>query len=120
MPVAAFATRGGGVASGARLREGLGLLQLVIAVGVVAATLVMASQMRYVATRPLGFDQQNWAMVTVRGTDNWLRAALAAELRRNPRVLGVTQTISTPGQHDGGGLLRVENAEGEIQPTSVA
>jgi putative ABC transport system permease protein len=121
MPVAAFATRGGGAASGARLREGLVLLQLVIAVGVVAATLVMASQMRYVATRPLGFEQENWVMITVRGTDNWLRVpALATELRRNPRILGVTQTIATPGQYDGGGLMGVENAKGEVQPTSIA
>jgi len=121
MPVAAFASRGGGAASGARLRETLVLLQLMIAVGVVAATLVMASQMRYVANRPLGFDHENWVMITIRGTDNWLRVpALAAELRQDPKVLAVTQTQSPPGLHEGGGVMPAENARGEMQPAEIA
>ncbi len=118
MPVAAITSRGGGAASGARLREILVLLQLVIAVGAVAATLVMASQMRYVATLPLGFSSENQVMVTIRGTENFARIpALAQELRRDPQVLAVTQSMVRPGTVGGTGMLRVEDAKGELNRT---
>jgi len=102
MPVAAFAARGGGAASGTRLREVLVLLQFVMAVGVVAATLVMASQMRYVATTPLGFQRENQVLVTIRGTSNFARIpALAQELKLNPQVQAVAQAGQPPGRFAG-------------------
>jgi putative ABC transport system permease protein len=99
LPVAAFSARGGGAASGARVRETLVLLQFVIAVGVVAATLVMAAQMRFVARSPLGFERENQVMVTIRGTDNFARVpALARELRQHPGVIAVAQAQQPPGR----------------------
>lgn len=121
MPVAAITSRGGGAARGTRLREILVLLQFVIAIGVMAATLIMSSQMRYVANRPLGFERENQVMVTIRGTDNFLRIpALAQELQRHPQVLAVAQSIVTPGRFNGSNALRVENTSGELQSTQVA
>jgi len=113
MPVAAFAARGGGAASGTRLREALVLLQFVMAVGVVAATLVMASQMRYVATTPLGFQRENQVMVTIRGTSNFARIpALARELRQNPEILAVAQAEQPPGRF-GSSIVSGTNSEGK-------
>jgi putative ABC transport system permease protein len=102
MPAAAFSSRGGGAASGARVREALVLLQFVIAVGVVAATLVMAAQMRYIARTPLGFERENQVMVTIRGTNNFARVpALARELQSHPGVLAVAQAQQPPGRFGG-------------------
>jgi putative ABC transport system permease protein len=117
MPAAAFSNRGGGVARGARVREGLVLLQFVMAVGVVAATLVMTAQMHYVASAPLGFQSDNLVTVTIRGVDRFDRvAALAQELKRNRDVLAVTQAQVPPGaRFTGGGFVFAENAAGEMQ-----
>jgi putative ABC transport system permease protein len=117
MPAAAFSTRGGGTMHGTRLREVLVLLQFIMAVGVVAATLVMASQMQYVARTPLGFQRDNIVMVTIRGVDKFDRVpVLVQELKRSPEVLSVTQTRLPPGpRFSGGGFVFAENASGEMQ-----
>lgn len=121
MPVAAFSTRGGGAVRGARVREVLVLLQFVMAVGVVAVTLVMASQIHYVATTPLGFQRENQVMVTIRGTERFARVpALAQELRRNPNVLAVTQATLPPGRFDSGGFMPVEDDKGVMQQVRSA
>lgn len=113
LPIAAFSARGGGAARGTHAREALVLLQFVMAVGVVAATLVMASQMRYVARTPLGFERENQVMVTVRGTTNFARVpALARELRQHPGVLAVAQAQQPPGRF-GGTITGGTNEKGE-------
>jgi len=115
LPVAAFSARGGGEARGARVREALVLLQFVMAVGVVAATLVMGSQMHYMATASLGFEQKNQVMLTIRGTDNFARIpALSQELLRNPGVLAVTQTGNPPGRYPFDSFFKVEDAKGAM------
>lgn len=121
MPVAAFTSRGGGSASGARLREVLVLLQFVMAVAVIGVTLVMAAQMRYVDRLPLGFDRENQLMVTIRGTANFLRVpALAQELQRHPEVLAVTQSAVPPGRFDSTGFMMLEGDNGAMESRRVA
>jgi len=113
MPVAAFAPRGGGAASGTRLREALVLLQFVMAVTVVGAALVMASQMRFVANTPLGFHAENRVLVTIRGVEKFARVpALARQLQQNPQVLAVTQAEQPPGRF-GGMITAGTGANGE-------
>jgi putative ABC transport system permease protein len=114
MPVAAFAARGGGVASGTRLREVLVLLQFVMAVAVVAAALVMNSQMRYIASTPLGFQRENQVLVTIRGFDNFARLpALTRDLKQHPQVLAVAQAENPPG-HFGKQIVAGTNQDGEF------
>ncbi len=121
MPIAAFSTRGGGAAEGARMREILVLAQFVMAVGVVAVTLVMATQMNFVANTPLGFDRDHQVMVTIRGTHNFARVpALSQELRRHPDVLAVAQTTRPPGRWSGAGLARAEDGKGAMQNFQAA
>ena len=50
-----------------RLREALVLLQFTISAAVIACTLLMGAQMRYVANKPLGFDKENRLVVSLRG-----------------------------------------------------
>ncbi len=116
LPTAAFSVRGGGVRAGARLRESLVLLQFVMAVGVVAATLIMAAQMRYVSKTPLGFRRDNVVMVTIRGTDRFVRVpALAQQLRQHPQVLAVSQVTTPPGRFRTGAFVNAENATGVME-----
>jgi len=113
MTVAAFSSRGGGAASGARVREILVMLQFVMAVGVVAATLVMAAQMRYVANAPLGFSRENQVMVAIRGADSFTRIpVLAQELRQLPQVLAVAQA-GRPLGHFGGEIAAGTDEKGQ-------
>lgn len=117
MPVAAFSNRGGGALQSGRLREALVVLQFVMAVGVVAAMLVMGAQMRYVASTPLGFQRENVVMVTIRGTDRFAAVAgLAQELKRNASVLSVTQTATPPGRFRSGGFINAETNSGAMEP----
>ena len=112
MPVAAFSSRGGGSASGARVREVLVMLQFVMAVGVVAAVLVMAAQMRHVANAPLGFSRENQVMVAIRGADSFARIPVVAqELRQLPQVLAVAQA-GRPLGHLGGTIAAGTDEKG--------
>src|SRR5690606_20703153 len=52
-----------------RLRETLVFVQLVISTAVIGCTLLMAAQMRYIASMSLGFERENRLIVTLRGLD---------------------------------------------------
>lgn len=98
VPVAAFSTRYGAT-GGLRLREALVFVQFMISVAVIASTLVMTAQMRYVASQALGFAAENRIIVPLRGADVIERRELiAAELARNSGVLGVTTSETIMGR----------------------
>jgi putative ABC transport system permease protein len=98
MPLAAFVGRyqvGGGL----RLRETLVLVQFALSVGVIAATLLMTAQMRYVAGKALGFDAENRIVVPLRGAMLIeQQQVIAAELKKHPGVLGVTTAETIMGR----------------------
>jgi putative ABC transport system permease protein len=98
VPVAAFSTRYRG-AGGLRLREALVFVQFMISVGVIASTLVMTAQMRYIAGQALGFTAENRIIVPLRGADLIERhQAIATELERHAGVLGVTTSETIMGR----------------------
>lgn len=120
MPLAAFSRGAGESAHGSRLREWLVALQFMIAACVVAATIVMGSQMRHIATTSLGFERENRVMVTVRGTNSHARLpALAQRLQSHPQVLGVAQTSRPPGRY-GRTQLWIEDANAKPVPLDGA
>jgi len=98
---------------GLRLREALVFTQFAISIGVIASTLLMGQQMRFIANKGLGFDKENRVLVTLRGRDLVEREALiAAELEKQPGVLGVATSATIMGRdmpHATGG---VQNNEG--------
>jgi len=82
-----------------RLREALVLLQFTISAAVIAATLLMAAQMRYIANKSLGFQKENRLMVTLRGTTTIDKIpTLRTELAKDSHVLGVSETQVMLGQ----------------------
>ncbi|HJR69860.1 MAG TPA: FtsX-like permease family protein, partial [Gammaproteobacteria bacterium] len=105
VPLSAFSTRYQG-ARGLRLREALVFVQFMISVGVIASTLVMLAQMRYIADRALGFDAENRILVPLRGADLIERHQLiATELEKHAGVLGVTTSQTIMGR----GVIRTTN-----------
>jgi putative ABC transport system permease protein len=102
----------------ARMRELLVLVQFTISAGVIASTLLMQAQMRYIANKPLGFQKENRLVVTLRGATTIEKLpTIRTELGKNPDILGVSEAITLPGKQTGENLVQVDNNDGV--PTSV-
>ena len=106
--------------SGMRLRELLVLAQLTITACVIACTLLMVSQMRYVADRPLGFAKQGRLVVTLRGVAVLTQIpAIQQALGAGSRVLGVTSSDVMIGQPLPAGFMDVETNDGAMDGVLV-
>ena len=120
--VPASALVGGGKSGGrsSGLREGLVFVQFLISVTVIASTLVMGAQMRYISSLSLGFERENRVNVTLRGADTILSAdAIRTQLLTNPNVLGVSWATSTMGGNFPINVIGLETNEGAIEQTTV-
>jgi putative ABC transport system permease protein len=103
-----------------RLREGLVLLQFTISAAVIASTLLMAAQMRYVANKPLGFQKENKLVVNLRGAELIEQLpTLRRELAKNSHVLGTTWVQVMLGQDTPRNVTRIETEQGVIEPTQI-
>lgn len=103
-----------------RLRQALVFFQFTISIGIIASTLLMANQMRYVSSLSLGFEKENKILVPLRGAD-LIEAmpALRSELATNPSVLGVSTMLQIPGGQMGLIALNIESAAGVLELQSV-
>jgi putative ABC transport system permease protein len=120
VPVSALVSgaKGGGRSSG--LREGLVFVQFLISVTVIACTLVMGAQMRYISSMSLGFERENRVNVTLRGSDTILSAdAIKTQLMSNPNVLGVSWATAPMGGRFGINAIGLETNQGTIETTTV-
>lgn len=98
---------------GRRLREALVFVQFAISIGVIACTLLMAQQMRFIASKGLGFDKENRVLLTLRDRDLVEReAVIASELEKLPGVLGVATSNTIMGRDMPQVTGKVENNEG--------
>ena len=103
-----------------RLREFLVLLQFTISAAVIACTLLMAAQMRYVANKSLGFEKENRLVVTLRGLDTIEKVpTLRTDLAKNSHILGVAQTIVLMGQQTPVNVTQIETNAGVMEPTQM-
>jgi len=117
---ALVAPRAGG-ARNRRVREGLVVLQFAISTAAIACTLVMASQLRYLASRPLGYERDNRVAVTLHGVDTISQsAAIRTELLRNPDVLGVSWSGRLLGASFDVNAVELEGDGGKLEPTDLA
>lgn len=115
-PLTAMKSGGKFGGSGVRLRELLVVVQFTVTAGVIACTLLMAAQMRYVANRPLGFEERGKLVVTLRGVDVLQRIpTIQTELLANDRVLGATSSMTMPGFAANTSFMDVENNGGTMQ-----
>lgn len=120
-PVAAFRGVQGTGRGGRGIRQALVLLQFVISVSVIASTLLMLTQMRFVQDKALGFEPENRLVVRVAGADQVERMpAFMEELRREPGVLAVAASGNLPGRPINLNALTVEDDNGAMQQRSVS
>ena len=76
------------------LQKGLVVFQFMLAAFLIVATLTLVSQLNYLTSQPLGYDDSN--LLTVYGGGNV--SVFEKELLKNPAILGVAPTNDgTPG-----------------------
>jgi len=120
-PVAAFRGVQGTGRGGSGVRQALVLLQFVISVTVIACTLLMLAQMRFVQNKALGFEPENRLVIRVSGADQVERMpAFMEELRREPGVQAVAASGHLPGRPISLNALNVEDENGAMQQRSVS
>ncbi len=101
--------------SGLGLREALVFIQFAISIGVISCTLLMGQQMRFIAGKGLGFDKENRVLLTLRDRDLVQREKLiAAELEKQPGVLGVATASFIMGRDIPIATGKVQNNEGAM------
>lgn len=97
--------RPGGSSREAWLRKGLVVLQFAISVALIAATAAAYSQLEYLRTAQLGFEQEQ--VVTMDAQDNYRR--LKEQLLNRPEVISVSAATTAPGVGSvGSGGVRFE------------
>ncbi len=106
--------------SGLRLRELLVLVQFTVTACVIACTLLMSSQMRYVANRPLGFDEHGKLVVTLRGVDVLEQIpTLEQQLLADARIRGAASSNTMPGLEPITSYMDVETDDGAMRGVLV-
>jgi putative ABC transport system permease protein len=106
--------------AGLRLRELLVVAQFAATACVIACSLLMAAQMRYVASIPLGFAKEGRVVVTVRGADVLAQLpAIKQELAANSAVRGVTSSDTMLGLDLPAGFMDVETNDGTMNGVLV-
>ena len=74
-----------------RLRKILVFVQFTISVSVIACTLFMALQIRFVSNKSLGFEKENRLMITLRTGDVIAKyPTIKNELLKNSKILGIS------------------------------
>ena len=113
-PLSAVTDNYGGVNRGLSLKETLVLVQFTVSVIVIACTLIMFTQMRFISNKPLGFDKNNRLVITLRGLDVIEKyPVIKKELLTDSRIKGVTTCQFVVGTGIGSVLhSEVENEDG--------
>jgi putative ABC transport system permease protein len=102
-------------------RQTLVFLQFAISISVIAATLLMAAQMRFIQNRSLGFSPENRLMITVRGVDLIEQLpAIISDLEADSRILGITTSPVIMGQIFPVNVLAFENRDGVIEQVTLS
>jgi putative ABC transport system permease protein len=114
-PLSALAGGSRNTKANIRFREALVLLQFVISIGVIACTLLMAMQLRYVSTKSLGFTKENQVMIRLRGLDLIDKIpVIRNELLKHDQILDITSAPLIMGQGFPTFGGSAENNEGEM------
>jgi putative ABC transport system permease protein len=105
------------ISGSANLRKTLVLAQFTVSVAVVACTLLMADQMRYLSEKPLGFEKDNRIAIRMTGWDLiQTTSVIKKELLKHPDILGVTTAhpSTLPGERSLFYIFNVEDNEGAM------
>jgi putative ABC transport system permease protein len=104
-----------------RMRELLVLVQFTISAAVIACTLLMSAQMRYIANKSLGFEKENRIVVKLRGVSTIEKIpTIRTELTKNSNVLGVAEAEIMMGERTGLNGCQVDNNDGVLVFSQIA
>lgn len=93
-----------------RLRKILVFVQFTISVSVIACTLFMALQMRFVSNKSLGFDKENRLVITLRTGDVIEKyPTIKKELFKNSRILGVSLCSNMIGKSSNLASIKIDD-----------
>ena len=109
-------TSGGGL-----LRKGLIVFQFSISVALIAGTVTVFSQLRYMQQQDLGFDHEQ-VLVLYFGDDGRVQQqveAIKQELLRSPGVRGAAASSYIPGKEPGMIQTEIETASGAMQAADM-
>ena len=116
-PLSAINSKSASSMGNLRLREILVLVQFTISVAVIACTMLMAAQLRYIAGMSLGFKKENQLVVTLRGVSTIEKInTIRSELARNGAVLGAAEAMVIMGEPPALLLISMENNERTLTP----
>ena len=99
----------------AALRKVLVIFQFTLSVAMIIATLIVSGQLKYMRSTYLGFDKADVVVMTLR--DSTLRKniePLKQELLKDPDILSVAASSSTPGFGFSIQVMRMEGENGEM------
>jgi putative ABC transport system permease protein len=103
------------------LRQVLLLIQFTIAIGVIAATLVMAQQLRFIARQPLGFAKDNRVLFTLRDPALFAQLdTIEEELSRLPGVRGVSYANAMMGRELPVNSTSIDTEDGGTAPVQLS
>ena len=97
-PIAVLKGKFSAQRQGAALRNGLVVFQFAISICMIIATLVVFSQMDYIAQKQLGFQKEQVVTLANTGILRQKTEAFRQELLRIPGVVSVGGTSSMPGE----------------------
>lgn len=119
-PMAALTVMKHGNSGRFSIRELLVLVQFFVAIAVVSCTILMALQMKYISSKPLGFDKENRLFIQLRGADVLAQLpVIRKELLKNPNILGVAESSFIPGGKTGWNAISVESNDGQMETGSL-
>ncbi len=119
-PLSALVSSFGGGRGSFRLRELLVLTQFTVSVIVIACTVLMALQMRYISNKSLGFEKQNRVIINLRGLDVIEKyPVIKNELSKDSHILGISVSSGMVGTGQGLPInaAMVDNKDGVLERT---
>ncbi len=103
------------------VREALVILQFTVSITVLAGTLLMMAQMRYLAGKDLGFEKENRVVVTLRGVPTLEKVPfIRSELATDSHVLGIAQVSAMLGEPAWYNQVQIEGNGGGMESNQLA
>lgn len=102
---------------GSLQRQGLVSVQFVISICVIASTLLMFSQLRFINEKPMGYEREHKLIFRLQNDDaRNAMAVIRQRLLEHPGILGVTGSGSIPGSGMNITVPLTENNDGVETP----
>lgn len=102
------------------IREFLVLVQFFVSIAVIASTLLMVLQMKYISSKPLGYDKENRIFIQLRGAEVLAQLpVIRSELLNNPNILGVAESSFIPGGNTIWNVIGLESNDGEMNDSGL-